>query len=201
MAMPDTPMVTNHYVDMTWAGIEYRCYVNVIDDDNWSFPVGRGQYIPERWYAATVHDMTGALNNGYKHTGLDLNLDLSPYGDIERTLGLAMYAVADGMVTYVTDYWSGVPMIVVEVMHDGKPLWVRYGHITPVVMLGEVVKAGQKLGGFANWKTGDHLHIDMCLDEIDRDWLSDKRWVDPVDILSAHLSPVRVQAMIAKGNQ
>jgi len=166
----------------------------------WAFPVGESQYIPERWYAAVVHSLDGSLNdNNYKHSGLDLNLDLSPYGDVERSLGLSVYAVADGIVTYITDLWSGVPMLVIRVEHDGEPLWVRYAHIVPCVMLGEAVKAGQSLGGFANWKTGDHLHHDMCLDEIERDWLTPKRWVDPVEILSEHLPPERVAAMVRKG--
>ena len=165
----------------------------------WAFPVGSQQYPPEMWYAATVHDMTGKLNNGYKHTGLDLNLDLSPWGDIERTLGLAVYAVTDGIVTYITQAWSGVPMLVIQVEHAGEPLWIRYAHIMPVVMIGQAVKAGQALGGFADWKTGDHLHLDMCFDKIERDWLTDKRWVDPVDLLKMHLDPARVDAMMKKG--
>ena len=191
-------------IPVRWGDTDYLCTVKTTPpEQTWAFPVGQKQYIPERWYAATVHDPTGKLNNGYKHTGLDLNLDVSPYGDVERTLGLSVYAVTDGVVSYITESWSGVPMLVLNVMHDGEPLWVRYAHITPVVMLGEVVHAGQSLGGFADWggmDGGDHLHLDMCLDAIERDWLSDKRWVDPVDVLKAHLSPARVDAMCKKGN-
>jgi len=169
----------------------------------WAFPVGSQQYPPEMWYAATVHDMTGKLNNGYKHTGLDLNLDLSPWGDIERTLGLAVYAVTDGIVTYITQAWSGVPMIVLQVEHAGEPLWIRYAHIMPVVMIGQAVKAGQALGGFANYLLGaggDHLHADCALDKFTREWLTPSiRWIDIVDILKAHLDPLRVDAMLKKG--
>ena len=174
------------------------------EEVSWAFPVGNGQYIPERWYAATLHDLTGALNNGYKHTGIDLNLDVSPHGDIERTLGLSVYAVTDGIVEYITNSWSGVPMLVLRVEHDGAPLWIRYAHIMPVVMLGQAIKAGQALGGFANWTPGaggDHLHLDCALDKFAREWLTPTiRWVDPVDVLKMHLPPERVDAMIAKGN-
>ena len=134
--------------------------------------------------------------------GIDLNLDLSPYGDIERTLGLSVYAVADGIVTNITPNWSGVPMLVINVMHNGEPLWVRYAHIIPCVMKGEVVHPGQALGTFANWQGfsgGDHLHFDMALDAFTTEWCTASiRWVDPVDVLKAHLSPVRVDAMCKK---
>ena len=173
------------------------------EEGAWAFPVGNGQYIPERWYAATVHDLTGALNNGYKHTGIDLNLD-GPYGDSERTLGLSVYAVADGVVTYVTNAWSGVPMIIIRHEHDGQPIFFRYAHIVPVVMLDQTVKAGLALGSFADWgssiKKGDHLHLDCALDKFDRQWLTPTiRWLDPVDVLKQHLPPERVDAMCKKG--
>jgi len=170
----------------------------------WSFPVGNGQYPPERWYAASVHDLTGAANNGYKHTGIDLNLAMHEFGDVERRLGLSVYAVADGVVTYVTDSWSGVPMIVVQSVHGttlgtNNYIWIRYAHIIPAVMVGQTVKAGQILGAFADWKTGDHLHLDMALTPFTREWLaSGIDWIDPVPVLKAHLDPKRVDAMLDK---
>ena len=175
------------------------------ESDVWAFPVGEGQYPPERWYAYTIHDLTGALNrNGYKHSGLDLNLDVAPWGDIERLLGLAVYAIADGVVTYTTAAWSGVPMIVIRHEHDGVPLWVRYAHITPVVMEEQAIKRGQILGGFANYTLGDggdHLHFDMATNAFTREWLTPTiQWVDPVPILKAHLDSKRVAAMLRKGD-
>ena len=174
-------------------------------EQQWSFPVGNDQYPPEIWYAAVVHDLTGAKNNGYKHTGIDLNLDDPPYGDIERHKGLAVYAIADGQVTFVDESWSGVPMIVIRHEHEGKPLWVRYAHIVPTVILSQYVKAGQTLGGFADWghspTKGDHLHFDMATEPFTTEWLNKQRvinWVNPVDILKQHLDPARVDAMLKK---
>jgi len=168
--------------------------------DAWAFPVGEGQYPPETWYAYTLHDLTGALNNGYKHSGLDLNLDVAPWGDVERILGLAVYNVAPGIVTYVTTDWYGVGMCVIRSEHDGAPLWIRYAHIASGVMADQVVEAGQMLGPFGNWRTGDHLHFDMALDKFDREWLTPGiRWIDPALVLKEHLDSRRVDAMLAKG--
>ena len=189
---------------MTWGGVNYVCtVVTEPQPESWAFPVGGKQYPPETWYASVVHSMDGRLNNPrYAHTGIDLNLDKHERGDVERRLGLSVYAVADGVVSYITNSWSGVPMLVLNVMHDGEPLWIRYAHIIPCVMHNEVVHAGQALGGFADWVLndgGDHLHFDMCLDAIDHDWLTAKRWLDPVDVLKMHLDPLRVDAMLRKG--
>lgn len=169
----------------------------------WAFPVGNAEYPPEAWYAASLHDPTGVLNDGYKHTGLDLNLDKAPWGDVERILGLAVYAIADGVVTYLTDNWSGVPMIVVKHEHNGVPLWTRYAHILPTVTLGETITAGQTIGAFANYTQGtggDHLHFDMATDEFTREWLTtDINWIDPVPVLKTHLNPSTVDEMLKRG--
>ena len=192
-------------IRVNWNGVDYLCTVRTVPPEpEWTFPVGEGQFPPERWYAATVHSLDGSLNaNGYKHSGLDLNLDVSPWGDVERILGLAVYAVADGIVTYVTDNWSGVPMLVMRVQHNDAQLWIRYAHIVPCVMINQVVKAGQALGGFANWggmDGGDHLHFDMAFNEYTREWLSPLiKWVDPVNILMQRLDPNVVEAMLEKG--
>jgi len=170
------------------------------DPLTWSFPVGEGQYPPEMWYAAALHDLTGVKNNGYKHTGIDLNLDLAPRGDIERVLGLSIYALADGIVTYSTAAWSGVPMLVIRHEHNNAPLWVRYAHIIPAVLRNQSVKAGQTIGVFADYKLGDggdHLHLDMATDAFTREWLTpDIHWIDPVSVLKARLDPLRVEAML-----
>ena len=169
----------------------------------WSFPVGGGQYPPEKWYAASVHDPTGKLNSGYKHTGLDLNLDLAPWGDVERVLGLSVSAIAPGVVTYITDAWSGVPMLVIRHEHAGAPLWVRYAHIVPAVILGQAVASGQTIGSFANYTLGaggDHLHFDMATVAFAREWLTPNvPWIDPAPVLKAHLDPARVDAMLKRG--
>ena len=173
-------------------------------ETRWHFPVGEGDYSPERWYCSVWHSLDGSLNaNGYKHTGIDLNLDVSPWGDVERALNLSIFAIAEGIVTYRTQDWSGVPMIVIRHMHDGQPLFVRYGHVSPVVHVGHEVFSGQRLGGFANWRKGDggdHLHFDMALDPFTREWLDpDIRWLGPVPALKEHLNSAKVDAMLRRG--
>lgn len=202
MTLPDTLNISGG-----GESAEYQRVTNAPQPNDWSFPVGNGQYPPEKWYAATVHDLTGVQNNGYKHSGIDLNLAMYEYGDVERRLGLSVYAVADGVVEYVTDNWSGVPMIVVRHVHgkDRGPgstnfyIWTRYAQIIPTVMQGQAVKSGQALGAFADWRTGDHLHFDMATDPFTREWLTPSiNWIDPVPVLKAHLDPQRVQAMLER---
>lgn len=168
-------------------------------DGAWAFPVGTQEYPPEKWYAASLHDPTGKLNNGYKHTGLDLNLDVSPWGDVDR--GLPVYAVADGEVTYTTQNWSGVPMCVVKHQHEGHDLYVRYAHMDLEygIEVGAQVLCGDVIGRIANYSGGDHLHFDIALDWFTREWLAETvSWVDPVPVLKAHLDPAIVDQMLAR---
>jgi len=172
--------------------------------DAWAFPVGEGQYPPERWYCATIHDPTGTLpqplGGPRLHYGIDLNLDFAERGDVERRLGLSVYSLARGVVHYVTANWGGVGMIVIRHEHAGAVLWVRYAHITPVVMVGQTVTAGQSLGAFADWQTGDHLHLDCAAQQYEREYRnSGVPFVDPVPILKEHLDHLRVDAMLGRG--
>ena len=175
-------------------------------ENTWAFPVGDADYPPESWYVPVVHSLDGSLNyNNYKHSGIDIDLAMHEFGDVERRLGLHIYAIAEGIVTHKSVSWSGVPMIVVKHYHDGAPLWVRYAHIIPSVKVGEKVHAGQSQGLFANWQGGDggdHIHFDMATDKFTTEWLTPSiRWLDPVPVLKAHLPADKVDAMIAKGRK
>ena len=193
--MPDLILASDG--NMVWNSGAYYCQP-IEQKDAWSFPVGRGQYPPERWYVATHHDPTGVLTGGYKHTGIDINLDMFERGDVERRLGLAVYSLADGIVHFRTEDWYGNPMIVVKHMHDGAILYTRYAHIIPTVIEGEIVHPGDTLGAFADWRTGDHLHLDMTTTEYTTEWFT-PGMVDPVTILQAHLDPARVDEMVKRG--
>ena len=202
--MPDDISITwtGDRPNITINGVLFICRPQEEEPQPWHFPVGEGDYPPSMWYCATWHDMSGALNNGYRHTGIDLNLDVAPWGDIERTLELSAFAIAEGVVTYATPNWSGVPMAVMRHAHAGAWLWVRYAHITGALpAVGEVVESGQRLGRFADWPyKGDHLHLDMALDEFTREWMDPAiRWRNPVPILKAHLDPELVDAMLRRG--
>lgn len=166
-------------------------------EPEWAFPVGEQGYPVERWYVASFHDPTGVKNGGYKHTGVDINLAMYEFGDVERRLGLGVFALTRGLVTFVTEDWYGAPMIVIRHRHEGEPLFVRYAHIIPAVKIGDVVNAGNTLGAFADWRTGDHLHLDMSRTPYTVEWFTDGM-LDPIPILKAHLDPARVNAMVAK---
>ena len=201
--MPDDISITwtSDRPDLTINGVRFICRPQEEEPQPWHFPVGEGAYPPERWYCSVWHDPTGALNGGYEHTGIDLNLDVSPWGDVERALGLGIYTIAPGAVHYMTRDWYGVPMVVIRHEHDGLPLFVRYAHIRPHASPGEIITAGDRLGGFANWRRGDggdHLHLDMSRTAYTTEWFT-PGMLDPVPIFKAHLDPVTVDAMLRKG--
>ena len=175
----------------------------------WCFPVGSTQYPPPDWYCASWHDpLTGKLNNGYRHTGIDLNVCKPPYGDIDR--GQPVFAVAGGVVHRVGYSQSYLGSVILLVGHERAPLYVRYWLLEGDATFrswkeGQVVKAGETLGHIGNYTLGaggDHLHFDMCTDPFECHWWFTNhpavRWVDPVPILKAHLDPAQVDAMLEK---
>ena len=70
------------------------------------------------------------------------------------------------------------------------------------VNVGDAVEAGQTLGVIADWPNeGDHLHLDAALDPVGREWVTpDIRWIDPAEILKAHIDPALVDAMLRVGD-
>jgi murein DD-endopeptidase MepM/ murein hydrolase activator NlpD len=168
----------------------------------WHFPVGSDEYPIEQWYIATFHDLTGKANNGYKHSGIDYNIETYPRGDIDR--GQPVFAVADGQV-YGTWYSErNLASVVIQVTHQDAPLYVRYWHLAQDdtflnLRPGIKVECGQTLGHLGDYKRGgDHLHFDMALDAFHPGcWLIPAvRWVDPVTVLEHHLDPKVVEASL-----
>ncbi|MBN2391747.1 MAG: peptidoglycan DD-metalloendopeptidase family protein [Anaerolineae bacterium] len=175
---------------------------------DWALPVGTAQYPPLKWgVRGYTHDLRTTEENPnrfngkpHPHTGYDINLDVPPYGDVER--GFPVFACAAGVVHYVTDNWSGVGMCVILHDHDGVPVWFRYAHIDVMVRAGDAVEAGQTIGFIADWPNeGDHLHMDAALDPFTREWIApDIRWIDPAPILCAHIDPALVFGMLRVGD-
>jgi hypothetical protein len=175
----------------------------------WAYPVGTAEEAP-KWYAACVHDMTGRLNDDYAHTGIDLNLDRRPWGDIDR--GMPVFAIANGMIVEHHYSQSYLGSIVYWVEHEGDPLYVRSWHLASDALFnswsaGDVVEAGQPVGVIGNYQLGrggDHLHLDCALDPFGPHWWftnhTDVRWVDPVPILKMHLEADVVDAMLRRGD-
>ncbi len=174
----------------------------------WMLPVGTSLYPAQSWgVRGYTHDLRTTEENPnrlngkpHPHSGYDINLDVPPYGDVER--GLPVYAVASGVVHYVTDSWSGVGMCVVQHEHEGALVWFRYAHLTVAVQAGEAVEAGQVLGVIADYPNeGDHLHLDAALDPFTREWIVDTiRWIDPAPILRGHIDPALVNGMLRVGD-
>lgn len=189
---------------------ELRVLLGDGDEANgeWAYPVGTPKYPTTDWYAATLHDPTGKLNSGYGHTGIDLNVDKKPWGDVDR--GQPVYAIADGVVHRVHYSTSYLGSTVIQVEHDGAPLWLRYWHLENDVNFRVVsswtrIEKGDLLGHIGNYTLGaggDHLHLDAALDPFEPHWWftyhPEVRWVDPVPILKEHLDPALVDEMLRR---
>lgn len=186
----------NDWVHLEADDFRIDCLSAPVPPNTWSYPVGEGAYPAASWYVANLHQPP-------QHIGIDLNLDVTPWGDVERNLDLSIYALADGIVTYRTENWSGVPMIVIKHQYNQADLWVRYAHIVPRVYVGDKVVAGQALGKFANWTGndgGDHLHLDMATTAYTREYTGTTiPFIDPLPVLKAQLDPTVIDAMVSRG--
>lgn len=173
---------------------------------DWCFPVGTEEFPPAAWYVRVVHDLTGRKNAGYKHSGIDINLDRWPWGDVER--GAPVFAVADGIVRAKGSSAGWLGVVVLEVEHHGMALQVRYGHLEPEsikVRVRDTVKAGQELGSLGDWRGGDggdHLHFDMAWSYFGWNWWLTPKvdWLDPLPVLREHLGESEVELMCGKGD-
>ena len=202
--------------EVRWA-VEQVCIVAVrlaqaleASSLSWAFPVGTSKYPPEKWYAAALHDMTGAANDGYAHTGVDLNLDKSPWGDVDR--GMPVLSCCPGTIRVRGFSASYLGSVIIEGEFDGQPIFFRYWHLAndavfQALAVGQMVAAGQQVGAIGNYTLGaggDHCHLDCALDLFGAHWWftshPDVRWIDPVPVLLQNLDPVRVNAMLRRGD-
>jgi len=202
----DVYMITEAGADFILQTLEGRAYFRTLDKPlSWHFPVGSDEYPIEKWYVASVHDLTGVKNNGYKHSGIDYNVEVPPRGDVDR--GQPVWAIAAGEVYGTWHTTRNLASVVIKVYHDDVPLYARYWHLARDETFlnlrpGLAVEAGQCLGHLGSYAPGgDHLHFDMALDAFHPGcWLvSGVRWIDPVSILKAHLDPDMVDASLRIG--
>jgi len=162
------------------------------------FPLDMSKYPPRAWY------VPDSVNYSAAHPAIDINLDIAPWGDVER--GHPVTAVSAGDVHYWTDDWGGIGMMVVKHRVNGRDWWVQYAHITRSGLVeGSHVDSGQALGGIADWTGGDggdHLHFGVSSTPVQREYLTHDGWVDPVAWLKEELGldPVLVDAMVRKGD-
>ena len=164
----------------------------------WHMPVGT----PEAWYCATEHNLSydPEVNQNrlggelYSHTGIDLNLDRPPYGDVDR--GEPTFSISDATVTSI--YYSTKNLLAVvyeikwaapeqvlrwdrnignrqivsgsETVRPGDTIFVRHWHLsndgyTARWAIGDRLAAGDVVGYLGDYPNGgDHLHFDMALD-------------------------------------
>lgn len=176
----------------------------------WAFPVGTAEYPPHRWYAACVHDMTGAANDGYAHTGVDLNLDKPNWGDVDR--GQPVFSCCPGTVRIVAYSSSYLGSVIIEGQFNRQPIYFRYWHLAndavfQSLAVGQMVAAGQQIGAIGNYRLGqggDHCHVDCALDLFQAHWWftnhPEIRWIDPIPVWLSVLDSVKVTSMLRRGD-
>lgn len=135
----------------------------------------------ENWYFANVHTKA--------HSGLDINLNRSPWGDVD--LGEPVFSCCNGIVVFsgMTRGTSWGRMVIVCGVEAGYGLlfW-RYAHLQDVMARpGQIVRPGQQIGTIGkgyNDRYWAHLHLDAWRGQMiaPETWLAS--WVDWVDPLS-----------------
>lgn len=127
------------------------------------------------------------------HDGIDF---VSAQQSISNRLdpkGTDVYSMVDGVICFDYDKYddrfrydiqghnqdSAGNMVIVQSMINGATYFIRYLHlVNNVVTKGQIVKAGEKLGMYADvgYSFGPHVHIDIYLG----DW---SRKIDPTPII------------------
>jgi len=162
----------------------------VVDLSNVTAPVNPmrvGEYVPpvtgdpSEWYFASTHKPPS-------HYGLDINLRISPRGDVE--LGYPVLATCAGLVAFAGrargTSWGN--LIVTMSLDDTGPIYWRYGHCKDLmVKRGEFVRSGQQIGtigkGYNN-RYYAHLHLDAARGlQGPGEWGNkDIEWLDPLRV-------------------
>ena len=135
---------------------------------------------PGEWYIAQGHHS--------KHSGLDINLNKPPYGDVE--LGMPVYATCNGLVVFAgpTKGTSWGNVVIILSIDDGELIFWRYGHLLDYIDVGEYVKTGDIVGSIGkgyNNRYPAHLHLDCWTDQMiaPNAWLDTSvEWHDPLDV-------------------
>lgn len=192
------------------SAVAHKLGVQVDPDLVWFYPVGSFKFPTVHWYAASWHDLTGRKNAaGYKHTGIDLNGDKAPWGDVDR--GEVCYAITKGIVHVVHYSVAYLGSVVLKIRYYNTDFWLRYWHLADDSLFrsireGMEIPAGAPIGHMGNYTLGaggDHFHIDLATSPIGPHWWwsshPEVTWIDPLFLMRAHLDPDVVDLMVKKG--
>ena len=157
--------------------------------DSFAYPVGKTEYVTQA--RDKTDDWFNAQDFGENnHLGEDWNKNTGGNTDC----GDAVYAIANGVITYAADAgtgWGNV-IIVTHTLPDGKKVQSLYGHLQEMAKTSGEVKMREKIGtiGNANGRYLCHLHFEIREDH-GPSWdavfvgYSPVRygWVDPSDLI------------------
>jgi len=166
------------------------------------YPTVRSVVVDDACLAVTAYALpvTPPADNWYiargqikgVHTGLDINLNRAPWGDVE--LGEPVRSTCGGLVVFAGmargTSWGNV-VITVSLDNGGLLFW-RYGHLQRVsVEPGQLVPRQERIGTIGkgyNDRYPAHLHLDAWRGQMiaPESWLAKwVVWVDPLDVWAA----------------
>lgn len=128
--------------------------------DSFAYPVGKTEYVTQA--RDKTDDWFNAQDFGENnHLGEDWNKNTGGNTDC----GDAVYAIANGVITYAADAgtgWGNV-IIVTHTLPDGKKVQSLYGHLQEMAKTSGEVKMREKIGtiGNANGRYLCHLHFEI----------------------------------------
>jgi murein DD-endopeptidase MepM/ murein hydrolase activator NlpD len=133
------------------------------------------------WYLATRHSA--------KHSGIDVNLNRKPWGDVD--LGAPVMSTCNGLVVFAGQAkgrkWGNL-VVTLSVWQSHLIFW-RYAHLREChVDLSQVISIGTEVGtigkGYGE-QYAAHLHLDAWAGAMiaPESWLSvGVAWLDPIEV-------------------
>ena len=154
--------------------------------DGISFPVDTGVFSLTQDFS-----VPSARHEGYYHMGEDW------HGERGNTLGMPVYAIARGRVTYSSvNGWGrdGGVIIIEHTFPDGTTYYSQYGHLEgntayPFPTRLTCVEMGEAIGAIADVRPAPHLHFEIRTDEGNNSSLPGAGYSETLPYLSGFRDP------------
>ena len=137
--------------------------------------------------------------------------------DLPASIGTPVCSILQGTVVLSGEYGfygslegaTGGAIVIRHTDNNGNTFYALYGHINRVdangntITVGQVVNKGQQIGTVRSYNGGNHLHFGINTSAASVAGYNETSlgsWVDPVNFLSANLSPLPSTSPTQSGN-